>query len=391
MSQRKKIALVGAGNIGGELAALAARQELGDVWLFDIPEKLGLAQGKALDLEQNGAVLGYDAAIRGTADWDDLAGSDVVIVTAGIPRKPGMSRDDLLSVNLKIIRSVAGNLRTRCPNAFVIVVSNPLDAMVYAMKEVTGFPPERVVGMAGVLDSARLQLFLAQAAGVAVKDVRAMVLGGHGDTMVPVPSYCTINGIPVRQLVSADKLTAIFERTRNGGAEVVKLMGTSAYYAPAASAIQMARAFLHDEKRLIPCAAFLRGEYGYQDLYIGVPVILGGSGVEKVVEIALEPGEKQMLDNSAKAVRELIEASKRLLVCRNAVADLPASPGPEAIIRALGSPIVHSCRTPRARRTRGRAPISRRTSFSLVARARYGGHGQRAHSPRSVDGSPGFT
>jgi len=312
MSQRKKIALVGAGNIGGELAALTARQELGDVWLFDIPEKLGVAQGKALDLEQNGAVLGYDAAIRGTANWDDLAGADVVVVTAGIPRKPGMSRDDLLSVNLKIIRSVAENLRTRCPNAFVIVVSNPLDAMVYAMKEVTGFPPERVVGMAGVLDSARLQLFLAQAAGVAVKDVRAMVLGGHGDTMVPVPSYCTINGIPARQLLSAEKLAAIFERTRNGGAEVVKLMGTSAYYAPAASAIQMARAFLHDEKRFIPCAAFLRGEYGYQDLYIGVPVILGGKGVEKVVEIALEPGEKQMLDNSAKAVRELIEVSKRL-------------------------------------------------------------------------------
>jgi malate dehydrogenase len=312
MSQRKKIALVGAGNIGGELAALAARHELGDVWLFDIPEKLGVAQGKALDLEQNGAVLGYDAAIRGTAHWDDLAGADVVIVTAGIPRKPGMSRDDLLSVNLKITRSVGENLRTRCPNAFVIVVSNPLDAMVYAMKEVTGFAPERVVGMAGVLDSARLQLFLAQAAGVAVKDVRAMVLGGHGDTMVPVPSYCTINGIPVRQLISADKLAAIIERTRNGGAEVVKLMGTSAYYAPAASAIQMARAFLHDEKRLIPCAAFLRGEYGYRDLYIGVPVIIGGSGVEKVVEIALDPAEKQMLDNSAKAVRELIEVSKRL-------------------------------------------------------------------------------
>jgi malate dehydrogenase len=280
--------------------------------LFDIPEKLGLAQGKALDLEQNGAVLGYDAAIRGTANWDDLAGADVVIVTAGIPRKPGMSRDDLLSVNLKIIRSVGENLRTRCPNAFVIVVSNPLDAMVYAMKEVTGFPPERVVGMAGILDSARLQLFLAQAAGVAVKDVRAMVLGGHGDTMVPVPSYCTINGIPVRQLISADKLAAIIDRTRNGGAEVVKLMGTSAYYAPAASAIQMARAFLHDEKRLIPCAAFLRGEYGYKDLYIGVPVVLGGSGVERVVEIALDASEKQMLDNSAQAVRELIEVSKRL-------------------------------------------------------------------------------
>jgi malate dehydrogenase len=282
------------------------------VWLFDIPEKLGLAQGKALDLEQNGAVLGYDAAIRGTSNWDDLTGADVVIVTAGVPRKPGMSRDDLLGINLKIIRSVAENLRTRCPNAFVIVVSNPLDAMVYAMKEVTGFPPERVVGMAGVLDSSRLQLFLAQAAGVAVKDVRAMVLGGHGDTMVPVASYCTINGIPAGQLIAADKLAAIFERTRNGGAEVVKLMGTSAYYAPASSAIQMARAFLHDEKRLIPCAAFLRGEYGYHDLYIGVPVILGGKGVEKIVEIALEAGEKQMLDNSAKAVRELIEASKRL-------------------------------------------------------------------------------
>jgi malate dehydrogenase len=312
MAQRKKIALVGAGNIGGELAALAARQELGDIWLFDIPDKVGVAQGKALDLEQNGAVLGYDAKIRGTSNWDDLAGADVVIVTAGVPRKPGMSRDDLLSVNLKIIRSVAESLRTRCPDAFVIVVSNPLDAMVYAMKEGTGFPAERVVGMAGILDAARLQMFLAEAAGVAVKDVRAMVLGGHGDTMVPVPSYCTINGIPVRQLIAADKIAAIIERTRNGGAEVVKLMGTSAYYAPASSAIQMARAFLHDEKRLVPCAAFLRGEYGYKDLYIGVPAILGGAGVEKVVEIALEDEEKRMLDNSAKAVRELIEASKRL-------------------------------------------------------------------------------
>jgi malate dehydrogenase len=312
MAQRKKIALVGAGNIGGELAALAARQELGDVWLFDIPEKIGVAQGKALDLEQNGAVLGYDAAIHGTSSWDDLAGSDVVIVTAGVPRKPGMSRDDLLAVNLKIIRGVAENLRTRCADALVIVVSNPLDAMVYAMKQVTGFPAERVVGMAGILDSARLQLFLAREAGVAVKDVRAMVLGGHGDTMVPVPSYCTINGIPARQLVAAERFAAIVDRTRNGGAEVVRLMGTSAYYAPASSAIQMAKAFLHDEKRLIPCAAYLQGEYGYRDLYIGVPVILGGNGVEKIVEIALEPGEKQMLDNSAKAVRELIELSQKL-------------------------------------------------------------------------------
>lgn len=312
MSQRKKIALVGAGNIGGELAALAARLELGDVWLFDIPEKVGVAQGKALDLEQNGAVLGYDAAIRGTANWDDLAGADVVVVTAGVPRKPGMSRDDLLSVNLKIIRGVAENLRTRCPDAFVIVISNPLDAMVYALKEGTGFPAERVVGMAGILDSARLQLFLAQAAGVSVRDVRAMVLGGHGDTMVPVTSYCTINGIPARQLLDADKIAAIIERTRNGGAEVVKLMGTSAYYAPAAAAIQMARAYLHDEKRLVPCAAYLRGEYGYEDLYIGVPVVIGGRGVEKIVEITLDSSEKQMLDNSAKAVRELVEASRRL-------------------------------------------------------------------------------
>ncbi len=312
MAHRRKLALIGAGNIGGELAAQAARLELGDVWLFDIPEKLGLAQGKALDLAQNGAVLGYEGAIRGTASWDDLGGADVVVVTAGVPRKPGMSRDDLLSINLKIIRGVAENLRARCPNAFVIVVSNPLDAMVYAMKEVTGFPPERVVGMAGILDSARLQLFLAQAAGVSVTDVRAMVLGGHGDTMVPVLSTCTINGIPVRKLIAKDRLDAIIQRTRDGGAELVRLMGTSAYYAPAASAILMAQAFLHDEKRLVPCAAYLRGEYGYRDLYMGVPVILGGRGVEKVVEIELEPDEKQMLDKSAAAVRELIEASRRL-------------------------------------------------------------------------------
>jgi malate dehydrogenase len=312
MSQRKKIALIGAGNIGGELAALAAWQELGDVWLFDIPEKLNVVQGKALDLEQSGAVFSYDVAIRGTSNWDDLLGADVVIVTAGVPRRPGMSRDDLLSVNLKIIRGVAENLRSRCPGAFVIVVSNPLDAMVYAMKEVSGFPPERVVGMAGILDSARMRLFLAQAAGVAVKDVRAMVLGGHGDTMVPVPSYCTINGIPVRQLIAADKLAAIIERTRDAGAKMVELMGTSAYYAPAASAIQMAKAYLHDERRLIPCAAYLRGEYGYSDVYLGVPVILGGRGVEKVIEIALDMSEKQMLDKSAQAVFELIEASKRL-------------------------------------------------------------------------------
>lgn len=309
---RKKIALIGAGNIGGELAALIARRELGDVVLFDIPEKEGVAKGKALDLEQNGAVLGYDAKITGSSSWDDCAGADVVIVTAGVPRKPGMSRDDLLSINLKIIRNVAENLKAKCPNAFIIVISNPLDAMVYEMKKVTGFPRERVVGMAGVLDAGRFQLFLAREAGVAVKDVRAMVLGGHGDTMVPVISYCTVDGVPVTQLIAADKLQAIVERTRNGGGEIVKLMGTSAFYAPASAAVLMAEAYLKDQKRLLPAAAALEGEYGYQDLYMGVPVVIGARGIERIVNITLNAEEKAMLDKSAAAVRELIEASKKL-------------------------------------------------------------------------------
>jgi len=309
---RKKIALIGAGNIGGELAALVARRELGDVVLFDIPEKEGVAKGKALDLEQNGAVLGYDAKITGSGNWDDCAGAAVVIVTAGVPRKPGMSRDDLLTINLKIIRNVAENVKTKCPNAFVIVISNPLDAMVYEMKKVTGFPRGRVVGMAGVLDAGRFQLFLAREVGAAVKDVRAMVLGGHGDTMVPVTSYCTIYGVPVTQLIAADKLQAIVDRTRNGGGEIVKLMGTSAFYAPASAAVLMAEAFLKDQKRVLPAAAFLDGEYGYRDLYMGVPVVIGAGGVEKVVTITLTADEKAMLDKSAAAVRELIEASKKL-------------------------------------------------------------------------------
>jgi malate dehydrogenase len=312
MPRRNKIALIGAGNIGGELAALCARNELGDVVLFDIPEKEGLAKGKALDLEQNGAVLGSDASITGTSSWADCAGADVVIITAGVPRRPGMSRDDLLTVNLKIIRNVGENLKRHCPDAFVIVVSNPLDVMVYELKRVTGFAGSKVVGMAGVLDAGRFQLFLARQAQVAVKDVRAMVLGGHGDTMVPVTSYCTIDGIPVRQLIAADQLAAIVERTRNGGGEIVKLMGTSAYYAPASAAISMATAYLRDQKRLLPCAAYLDGEYGYRDLYLGVPVVIGGGGVEKVVTIELTADEKAMLDKSALAVRELIEASKKL-------------------------------------------------------------------------------
>src|SRR4051794_40169193 len=312
MPRRNKIALIGAGNIGGELAALCARHELGDVVLFDIPEKEGLAKGKALDLEQNGAVLGYDAAITGTSNWADCAGADVVIITAGVPRKPGMSRDALLSINLKIIRNAGENLKQHCPNAFGIVVSNPLDVMVYELRRVTGFPAKKVVGMAGILDAGRFQLFLARAAGVAVKDVRAMVLGGHGDTMVPVTSYCTIDGIPVGQIIAADKLAAIVERTRGGGGEIVKLMGTSAYYAPASAAIAMAESHLKDQKRLVPAAAFLEGEYGYKDLFMGVPVVIGAGGVERIVNIQLTADEKAMLDKSAAAVRELIEASKKL-------------------------------------------------------------------------------
>ena len=312
MPRRNKIALIGAGNIGGELAALAAREEMADVVLFDIPEKEGVAKGKALDLEQNGAVLGWDAKVTGSSNWADVAGSDVVIITAGVPRKPGMSRDDLLSVNLKIIRNVAENLKQHCPDAFVIVVSNPLDVMVYELKKVTGFAAKKVVGMAGILDSARFQLFLAEAAGVSVKDVRAMVLGGHGDTMVPIISNCTINGIPVKQLVPADKLAAIVDRTRNGGGEIVKLMGTSAYLAPATAAIAMATAYLKDQKRLVACAAYLDGEYGFKDMYLGVPIVIGAGGVEKIVSIELTAEEKAMLEKSATAVREVIEAGKKL-------------------------------------------------------------------------------
>jgi malate dehydrogenase len=311
MATRKKIGLIGAGNIGGELARLFANEELGDVLLFDIPQKENFAKGKALDLEQNGAVLGYDASIRGTANWADLEGADVLVITAGIPRKPGQSRDDLVATNLPIIRDVANNAKKHCPNAFVIVISNPLDAMVYEYKRVVGCPKSMVAGMAGVLDSARFQLFLAREAGVSVKDVRAMVLGGHGDDMVPVLSMCTINGVPVTQLVAKDKLAAIVERTRKGGGEIVNLMGTSAYYAPATSAVAMAKAYLHDQKRLLACAAYLEGEYGYKDLFLGVPCVIGGKGVEKIVEIPLGEEEKAMLKKSAASVQAVVDVVKK--------------------------------------------------------------------------------
>jgi malate dehydrogenase len=311
MPTRKKIGLIGAGNIGGELARLCANEELGDVFLYDIPAKENFAKGKALDLEQNGAVLGYDSNIRGTGSWADLEGADVLIITAGIPRKPGQSRDDLVASNLPIIRDVAQNAKKVCPNAFVIVISNPLDAMVYEYKRVVGAPKNMVVGMAGVLDSGRFQLFLAREAGVSVKDVRTMVLGGHGDDMVPVLSMTTVHGVPVSALIAKDKLDKIVERTRKGGGEIVNLMGTSAYYAPASSAVAMAKAYLRDEKRVLACAAYLEGEYGYKDLFMGVPIVLGGKGVEKIIDIPLTEEEKAMLAKSAKSVQAVVDICKK--------------------------------------------------------------------------------
>jgi malate dehydrogenase len=311
MPTRKKIGLIGAGNIGGELARLCANEELGDVFLYDIPAKENFAKGKALDLEQNGAVLGYDSHIRGTGNWADLEGADVLIITAGIPRKPGQSRDDLVASNLPIIRDVAQNAKKVCPNAFVIVISNPLDAMVYEYRRVVGAPKSMVAGMAGVLDSARFQLFIAREAGVSVKDVRPMVLGGHGDDMVPILSTTTVNGVPVSALIAKDKLDKIVDRTRKGGGEIVNLMGTSAYYAPASSAVAMAKAYLRDEKRLLAAAAYLEGEYGYNDLFIGVPCIIGGKGVEKIIELPLTEDEKAALAKSAKSVQAVVDICKK--------------------------------------------------------------------------------
>jgi malate dehydrogenase len=310
MAARNKIALIGAGNIGGTLAHLAAIKELGDVVLFDVVE--GLPQGKALDLSQSMAVEKKDANITGTNDYADIADSDVIIVTAGIARKPGMSRDDLISTNTSIVKSVAENIKKYAPNAFVIVITNPLDAMVWVMQQITGFDPKKVVGMAGVLDSARFSHFLSEEFSVSKKDVTTFVLGGHGDTMVPVTYYSTIAGIPVPDLVKMGKSTneriaAIEQRTRDGGAEIVGLLKTgSAFYAPAAAAISMADAYLNDRKQLIPCAAYLNGEYGVKDLYVGVPTMIGKDGVESIVEIDLPKTQQTQFDHSVNAVRELV-------------------------------------------------------------------------------------
>jgi malate dehydrogenase len=307
---RKKLSLIGAGNIGGELAALAARTELGDVVLFDVPSKEDFAKGKALDLAQNAAILGYDAKITGTSKWEDIRGSDVVIVTAGVPRKPGMSREDLLSINLKIITDVAAGVKSYAPDAFVIVISNPLDAMVYALQKLSGLPTSKVAGMAGVLDSARFRCFIAEAASVSVEDVHALVLGGHGDDMVPLLRYSSISGVPLEKLVPKETIDAIVTRTRGGGGEIVKLMGTSAYYAPASAAIQMAESYLKDKKEVLPCAAWLNGEYGIKGVFFGVPARIGAGGIEKVVELDLNAEEKAMLEKSLASVKKTVEETK---------------------------------------------------------------------------------
>ena len=314
---RNKIALIGAGNIGGTLAHLIGLKELGDVVMFDVFP--GVAAGKALDIMQSGPVDGFDANMSGTKDYAQIAGSDVVIVTAGFPRMPGMSRDDLIGKNAGVIAEVAAGIKAHCPEAFVICITNPLDAMVWVMKEKSGLPANKVVGMAGVLDSSRFQLFLAQEFGVSVEDVRAFVLGGHGDTMVPLTRYSTVAGIPVPDLIEMGwttqaKIDAIVERTANGGGEIVKLLERgSAFYAPAASAIAMAEAYLKDKKRVLPCAALLTGQYGINDLYVGVPVVIGAGGVERIVEIKLTATEQAAFEKSCAAVRELVEAAKSLI------------------------------------------------------------------------------
>ncbi|MDP6167366.1 MAG: malate dehydrogenase [Candidatus Marinimicrobia bacterium] len=304
---RKKIALIGGGQIGGNLALLAAQKELGDVIIFDIPKAEGMVKGKALDLMQLRPHDGYDADISGTSNWDDVKNADVFIITAGIPRKPGMNREDLLEINLGIMKDVAANIKEQAPNAFVIVISNPLDAMVYAFYKVSGFPKNRVVGMAGALDSTRFRTFIAMETGYSVQDVTCMVLGGHGDTMVPISRLATVGGVPVTDLISSEQLKKIEDRTRVAGGEIVKLFGNgSAFYAPAQSAIEMAEAFLRDKKRVIPCASLCEGEFGIEGYFIGVPSVIGAGGVENILEFALTDREQSELNNTLEAVKKTV-------------------------------------------------------------------------------------
>jgi len=313
---RNKIALIGAGQIGGTLALLSGLKELGDVVLFDIQE--GVPEGKALDIAEAAPVEGFDATYAGTNEYKDIAGADVVIVTAGVPRKPGMSRDDLVETNSKVMHQVGEGIKTHCPNAFVICITNPLDAMVYVLQQAAGLPANKVCGMAGVLDSARFRHFLAEAMNVSVEDVNAFVLGGHGDTMVPIARYSTVAGIPLPDLVqmgwiTQDKLDGIIERTRKGGGEIVSLLKSgSAFYAPASSAIAMADAYLKDKKRVLPAAAYLDGEYGVSGMYVGVPTVIGEGGIERVVELQFTDEEQRMFNHSVESVRELVQACQKL-------------------------------------------------------------------------------
>jgi malate dehydrogenase len=308
MGKRPKISIIGAGNIGATAAHWAASKELGDIVLLDIPAADGMPQGKGLDLFQASPIEGFDAKIKGTVDYADTKDSDVIIITAGLPRKPGMSRDDLLATNAKIVNDCASKAAKESPNAIIIVISNPLDAMCTVAHRASGFPKNRVVGMAGILDTARYRAFLAMELNVSVEDIQALVLGGHGDAMVPLISYTSVSGIPIKQLIPEDRLKAIVERTAGGGGEIVKLLKTgSAYYAPSAAAVQMAEAILKDKKRILPCACLLEGEYGLKGLFVGVPCILGKDGVEKILEVELTAEEKEMLKKSAEGVKELVD------------------------------------------------------------------------------------
>ncbi|MBL8826417.1 MAG: malate dehydrogenase, partial [Planctomycetaceae bacterium] len=311
--RRAKISIIGAGNIGATTAHWCAAAQLGDIVLLDIPQTEGMPSGKALDLMQASPIMGFDANIRGTNDYADTAGSDVIVVSAGMARKPGMSRDDLLGINAKIVGDVASNIKQTSPNAVVIIVSNPLDAMVQRAFRVTGFPANRVLGQAGVLDTARYRTFLAMELGVSVEDVSALLMGGHGDTMVPLPSYTSVGGIPVTKLIKPERLAEIVQRTRAGGAEIVALLKTgSAYYAPAAATAQMVEAVVRDKKRLIPCAAYCDKEYGVGGYYVGVPIVLGSGGVERIIELDLVGQERMDFDKSVSAVKELVAAMDKL-------------------------------------------------------------------------------
>jgi len=312
MPKRPKIAIIGGGNVGANCALWAASKELGDIVVVDIPQAEGMVKGRMLDLAEAAPVELFDAQVTGTTDYADISGADVVVITAGLPRKPGMSRDDLIKTNVDIVRSVSKNVAKHASDAILIVVSNPLDAMVYTAWKVTGFDTQRIVGQAGCLDVARFKTFIAMETGFSVEDINALLLGGHGDDMVPLPRYTNISGIPVTQFISEKKLNEIVERAKKGGGEIVQLMGTSAYYAPGAGVIQMVEAIVKDKKRILPCAGFCQGQYGIHDLFVGVPCLLGAAGVEKIIEVDLDANEQKLMAQSAAHVQELVDAVKDL-------------------------------------------------------------------------------